>query len=156
MKLYCVRHGKALPPSAAEPDPILSPEGEADVGRIASYLHKKEVSAGYVFSSYKKRAKQTADIFCEKLELLAKSEVNDWLDPTKSLDPLIAEIESWCDDTLLVGHMPHIGMLVSQLVSNQSHHQLVKFTPGTVVCLERDEANQWGINWVLQADLLSE
>lgn len=154
MKLYCMRHGQALPPSSAEPDPILSPEGERSLNQLAHYLHQKQVEFSYIFSSYKKRAKQTAAIFCEQLELLAKPEEHRLLDPTKSIEMLVDEIETWCDDTLLVGHMPHIGQLVSQLVSQQTGCQLVKFTPGTIACLERGEAGQWSINWVMRADLL--
>lgn len=155
MKLYCVRHGQALAPSPTEPDPILSPEGEADVSCVASALHQRGEIASYVYSSYKKRAIQTAGIFAEKLDVLGGSTVLDLLDPAKSLDPLVQEIESWCDDTMLIGHMPFIGELVSQLVSQQTNYPLVRFTPGTAVCLERKDGNQWVIGWVLRADLLS-
>ena len=154
MKLYCIRHGQALAPSPTEPDPILSPEGESDIACVAGAMCERGISASYVYSSYKKRAKQTATIFAEKLDVLGEPEILDLLDPAKSLDPLIQEIEGWCDDTVLVGHMPFIGELVSQLVSQQSVHQLVKFTPGTTVCLERGDGNQWVIGWVLRADLL--
>jgi phosphohistidine phosphatase len=156
MKLYCVRHGQALPPSPTEPDPILSPEGESDVARVGSYLHKKGISASYIFSSYKNRAKQTAAILGEKLQVLGKPEVTDLLDPAKALDALVDEIEHWCDDAVLVGHLPFIGELVCELVSRQSSQQLVKFTPGTVVCLERSDGNQWVISWVVRADLLTD
>ena len=156
MKLYCVRHGQALPPSPTEPDPILSPEGESAIGCMANYLCKLGVSVSYVFSSHKKRAKQTAGIICEKMELLAKPEATDLLEPSKSLDTLVAEIEHWCDDTLLVSHMPYIGELVSRLVSQQTNHQLVKFTPGTIACLERSDGNQWVVNWVLRSDLIAD
>lgn len=154
MKLYCVRHGQALPPSLTEPDPILSAEGESDIARVATALNRRGVSAYAVYSSYKKRAKQTAAIISEKLEIRGEAEVTDLLDPARSVDLLIAEIEHWCDDTVLVSHMPFIGELVSQLVSKQAREQLVKFTPGTVVCLERGDSGQWIIGWVLRADLL--
>jgi phosphohistidine phosphatase len=154
MKLYCVRHGQALPPSSTEPDPLLSPEGENDIARMAAALHRRGVVASCVYCSYKKRARQTAAIIGEKLEILGQPEVTDLLDPARPLAPIIEEIDHWYDDTVLVSHMPFIGELVSQLVSEQTREQLVKFTPGTVVCLERDESNRWIIGWVLRADLL--
>lgn len=156
MKLYCMRHGQALPPSAEEPDPILSPQGEQEIKRLGAYLQQKGVSVSYAFSSYKKRAKQTAALCCEQLACLAQPEEHDLLDPTRSIDRLVAEAETWCDDTLLVGHMPHIGQLVSQLVSKQACYPLVRFTPGTIVCLERGEGDQWSIEWVIQAKLLTD
>ena len=156
MKLYCMRHGQAMPPSCEEPDPILSPQGEQEIKRLAAYLQRKGVGADYVFSSYKKRAKQTAAICCEQLELLAQPEELELLDPTRSIDMLVAEVGTWCDDTLLVGHMPHIGQLVSQLVSKQACYPLVKFTPGTIVCLELGAADHWSIDWVIQANLLTD
>jgi phosphohistidine phosphatase len=77
----------------------------------------------------------------------------DFLDPAKSQEPLMNEIEHWSDETLLVGHLPFIGELVSQLMTDQPTHQLVKFTPGTIVCLVRGEGNQWLMDWVLRPDL---
>ena len=154
MKLYCVRHGQAQPPSSTESDPALSAEGVLDISRIAGALFKRGVSASYIFSSYKKRAKQTAAIIAEKLQLLCEPEVTDLLDPARSLDSLINEIEHWSDDTILVGHLPFIGELVSYLMTQNNIHQLVKFTPGTVVCLARGDGNQWLIDWVLRPDLL--
>jgi phosphohistidine phosphatase len=121
---------------------------------MAAALNRRGVSACCVYSSYKKRAKQTAAIISEKLEILGDPEVTDLLDPARPLDPLVTEIEHWYDDTVLVSHMPFIGELVSQLVSQQTREQLVKFTPGTVVCLERGDGGQWIIGWVLRADLL--
>ena len=154
MKLYCVRHGQALPPSPTESDPGLSPEGGAGVMRIARYLSKKNQTISHFYSSYKERAKQTVAIFHEELEALEQPQVSSLLDPAKPLEPLFDEVNTWTDDTLIVGHMPIISEFVSRLVSNQGDEQLVKFTPGTVVCLERGDGNNWVIGWVLRPDML--
>ena len=57
------------------------------------------------------------------------------------------------DRTMLVGHMPFMGKLVSRLVSGNDSGHLVRFTPGTVVCLEKNETSGWAIAWMICPEL---
>jgi phosphohistidine phosphatase len=42
---------------------------------------------------------------------------------------------------------------VAQLVAGDEHKSVAAFVPGTVVCLERDEANHWTIVWMVRPAL---
>jgi phosphohistidine phosphatase len=54
---------------------------------------------------------------------------------------------------MLVGHLPFMGKLVARLVGADEGKPVATFVPGTVVCLERDEANHWTIAWMVRPAL---
>ena len=54
---------------------------------------------------------------------------------------------------MLVGHLPFMGKLVAGLVAGDEHKPVAAFVPGTVVCLERNEANHWTIVWMVRPAL---
>jgi phosphohistidine phosphatase len=54
---------------------------------------------------------------------------------------------------MLVGHLPFMGKLVARLVGADEGKPVATFFPGTVVCLERDEANHWTIAWMVRPAL---
>ncbi len=50
--------------------------------------------------------------------------------------------------------MPFIEKLVGQLVVGDPSISLVKFKPGTIICLERVKDNSWVIAWMIGPELL--
>lgn len=68
MRLYLVQHGEA---KKEEEDPLrpLSERGREDVQRVAKYVEKLDIKASIIFHSGKLRAKQTAEILAEKLNI---------------------------------------------------------------------------------------
>lgn len=154
MKLYCIRHGQPLAPTAHDPDPALSDQGERDIASIAQHLHSKHINISYCYSSYKQRAKQTADIFYQTMQLPQPPEVMTQLDPSKPVELLYDELSHWTDDTLLVSHMPYINQFVSKLLGAESLPQFIKFSPGTMVCLERGAGDTWQLAWALSPQLI--
>ena len=154
MKLYCVRHGHAdlLPDSTGERQ--LTQQGVQDIKKVAAYLQARCVSAIHILHSHKARAVDTAQLLGEVLLPGQPTEPTALLDPAKPLPPLLDAIASWNDDTMLVGHMPAIAELVSTLLVNNPALPIVRFTPGTIVCLERIEGTHWILTWVLQPDFV--
>jgi len=67
MLLYLVRHGEAVQADTADSSRALTPEGAAEVEKMASHLASIRVSADIIFHSTKTRAKQTAGIFARHL-----------------------------------------------------------------------------------------
>jgi len=53
---------------------------------------------------------------------------------------------------MYVGHLPHLGKLVSYLVSGNENAGVVKFVNGGVVCVERDSTG-YHIEWYLMPSL---
>ena len=67
--------------------------------------------------------------------------------------PWVEEICQWTDDALLVGHQPFLGKLVSRLIAEREDPPVVRFVPGTAVCLEK-EAEGWSIAWMMPPELI--
>ena len=55
---------------------------------------------------------------------------------------------------MFVGHLPFVGKLVAHLIAGNENIGVVSFTPGTVVCLERDGNDIWSVAWVVRPELL--
>jgi phosphohistidine phosphatase len=154
MKLYCVRHGHAELSLNDVGDRALTPEGIQDVEKIAAHLAHRNVQISHLMHSSKQRAMDTAKILGSEILPNQNMELSELLEPDKLIEPLVDQIYSWNDDTMLVGHLPYIAKLVSQLVIGDDCYNLVRFTPGTVVCLERIDTQEWTIDWVLRPELL--
>ena len=117
MKLYLVQHGEARP-KEVDPERPLSEAGVRDVQRIAAFLADAEIgSVTDVFESGKRRATQTAEILASVLAPgVAPRAVSGIapMDPTTGLDD---RLQTVAGDTLVAGHQPFMGKLVSRLLS---------------------------------------
>jgi len=153
MKIYIMRHGHAEQmPNSQGQRPLVS-NGIAELEKLAHFLEKTQVS--HVMHSEKLRAKQTAEIMAKVMAPEHTLATNKLLNPEKDIDDIVSHIREWHEDTLLVSHMPFVSQLVSELVTGEQRFDVVRFTPGTIVCLERCNGHdRWVINWVLRANLL--
>ena len=112
-----------------------------------------EVAAGYdvgvrrIEHSGKKRALETAEIFCELLKPKLGVAQRDGLAPKDDVMPLARTLEP-DSNLMLVGHLPFMERLVGQLVVGDPERRVFKFQGGGIVCLDRDEAG-WHIRWTL-------
>ena len=148
MAFYFVQHGLAL---AKEQDPErpLSPEGKTGVLCVAKYLKQHGVSLNSICHSGKTRAQQTAALFAEALvvdsvlELLGMSPNDDVAAFASTLDG---------DDVMYIGHLPHIGKLVSYLVTGDENSAVVKFSNAAVICIEQDD-DGYHIKWSISPEM---
>jgi phosphohistidine phosphatase len=53
---------------------------------------------------------------------------------------------------MIVGHLPHLPRLASLLLLSDSGREILDFTPGTVVCLEK--TGSWRVKWMISPDTL--
>jgi phosphohistidine phosphatase len=156
MKLYCVRHGHAELALDATGERPLTDEGIEEVNKVTNYMAHLGLHVSHVLHSKALRAVQTAKILVEKIAVDTEAEPLNLLAPEEPVYPFIELLSSWHDDTLIVGHMPFVSQLVSALVARNEDLNIVRFTPATVVCLERYEADKWIINWILHPDLVND
>jgi len=148
-----MRHGEAL--SAAEDGQRpLSLKGQKDAKAIGSYLAECQVFIPQIIHSPRVRAKQTAEFVAESMPKARLVEAQTGLDETDTLDYILEELPSWHEDTLIVGHLPFLSQLVSQLVIQQPDLSIMRFAPATMVCLELHEAQRWSISWIISPALL--
>lgn len=155
MRLYCVRHGQPEPATADLADPGLSTQGRQSVESMAAFLSERLRPITFVCTSPKQRTKETATIFHDALDVTdSLKEMND-LRPSQSAESVAELAWTWQEDRLLVGHNPMMGELVSQLILGSTGQEIVRFTPGTMVCLERQQSGNWILNWVMRPELLA-
>jgi phosphohistidine phosphatase len=153
MKLYLVQHGEAC---AKDVDPArpLTEQGKADVNRLAVFLRKSGVRAERVIHSGKLRAEQTTQRLSNAVAPGVTPETSDMLEPNDDVGAFSRHIREWDQDTLIVGHLPFMARLVSQLTLGNTLNLYTAYTPGSIVCLERTDDNQWLMNWMVRPEVV--
>lgn len=148
MKIYLARHGVANA-AAVDPDKNLSAGGRQEVEKVAAFLAgHKDIQVARVFHSGKPRAQQTAEILAGAMAPGVDIVKIDGINPNDPVEVLAEQINLWTEDSLVVGHLPYMGKLVSLLVTGDQTINSVLFYAATVVCLEKLEG-QWLISWVM-------
>jgi len=148
MPIYFVQHGLAVP-EEVDPNRPLSADGRKEVESVATHLRKVGLSVKQVCHSGKTRAKETAQILSGQLGDGNVHEVPG-MNPNDPVVAFAAGLKG--DHTMYVGHLPHLGKLVSYLVSGNENAGVVKFVNGGVVCVERDSTG-YHIEWYLMPSL---
>ncbi len=155
MRVYLVQHGDTVP-KEVHPDRPLSDTGRRDIERVAKFLSAAKVHVSRIVHSGKTRAQQTAEILTkhsgENMSITAISGLNPH-DPPKVF---AKEIEKIGNGTVVVSHLPFLGLLVSRLVADDEDQPIVSFKPGSVVCIEKAAAGRWSITLVVRPEHLSD
>jgi phosphohistidine phosphatase len=158
MNLYILRHGLAVEPGASEyskdSERPLTPKGERKLWTIAQALEELGISFDWILSSPYVRARQTAEIVAEALNVHKKLEISETLMPagsTKKLIEMINHREPPREDVLLVGHEPYLSQLISLLVSGNNEMQVTMKKGG--LCKLSTESLEQGrcatLEWLL-------
>lgn len=156
MTLYLVRHGNALAKTGQHGRP-LSQQGEAEVRLMAGHLAHHRTRVRRILHSGKLRAEQTAFLLAERL-LSPAGEVAQLpgLLPEDAVDSMAATVETLGPDVMLVGHLPFMGGLVSQLVTGKDKFSIVEFDTATVVCLQYIGGSYWTIRWAISPKIIAD
>lgn len=152
MAILLVQHGKALPPDV-DPERGLSDEGRADVERIADVARGYHVRVEEIIHSGKKRARQTAEIFAERLGPAISVTAVTGMDPNDDVASFAAGLDTSCS-RMLVGHLPFMEKLASYMVTGSANRPVFRFQNGGIVCLDRyPGTSSWVIKWALMPDI---
>lgn len=151
--LIVVRHGEARP---AEQDPArgLSEEGSRQAAAVARALRALRLEPAAVWHSGKLRAEQTARVLADALGAGERVQPHAGLEPGSPAARTAAEIAEIAetdeeDRTLIVvGHLPHLGRLLSLLLAGREEPDLFRLPPAGAVGLERAEGG-WQVQWFL-------
>ena len=155
MNIYLMQHGKPVP-KEKNPDKPLSDRGRDDVRKIAGFLKKAGIQVETVFHSGKTRARQTAEIISSKINPGKESQKRGGLSPLDDVKAIAEEIKQGQKDFMIVGHLPHLGKLISLLITGSDSSQVVSFQQGGVVCLRtNEEEKNWAIAWMLVPEIIT-
>ncbi len=143
MKLYLMRHGAALS-DRDDPTRPLSEQGRLDIQKSATELvSEKDFSIQTIYHSGKTRAAQTAEIMSEVIAPGIALTQHPGLNPNDIVDQFVEEIEGFDNDTLVVGHLPFLGVLAGRLTGREH-----LFNLGEMICLLSSETQiPWVRDW---------
>lgn len=152
MQVYLVRHGEALDQTEDTARP-LSTKGESNIRLLSELLSQRfKIIPGHIYHSPRLRAAQTASIISENLPLAPAQTETGGLSPMDDPNHWAERLELADKDTMLVGHLPHLSRLASLLLLYDTSKEILNFTPGTAVCLEK--AGRWRVKWMISPDIL--
>ncbi|MCX8116485.1 MAG: phosphohistidine phosphatase SixA [Desulfobacterota bacterium] len=151
MKLYLVQHGEARP-EREDPERSLTDFGRDEIQRVSRVAKLMGVLPAVVYHSGKRRARQTAEILGEALNLPLKQE--EGLNPNDPIQPWVERISRERRDLMIVGHLPFLDHLASFLICGNEKARVILFRYGAIVCLEQKEDQGWAIRWVLSPEMI--
>lgn len=148
MLLYLVQHAEAAS-EAEDAARDLTEKGRMDIESVAHHLKRLKVQVRQIFHSGKTRAQSTAR------ELARHLQPPDGISEARGLAPL-DDPQTWADrisqldeDTLLVGHLPHLANLAALLITGDQEIRVINFQMGGLVCLRRMDSLRWAVDWMV-------
>ena len=152
MKLYLVQHGNALA-KEIDPERPLSEMGRSDVELLARSL-TEHIEVSRIIHSGKLRARQTADILAQFIEIKPSVEVFSSINPNDPVEAFAQWVDDCSEDLLVVGHLPFMSKFVSLLLTGSTVEAIVSYTAGSIVCLESTGDGGWQMLWMVRPELL--
>ena len=153
MKVYLVRHGDAVS-SGVDPKRPLSEQGRADVRKIASFIKPLGITVEHVWHSGKLRAAETAEILAESVSVEKDCSARENLGPNDDITVIADEIEAYNTNLMIVGHLPFLAYLTSQLLAGKDNSNVTTFDAGSIACLDRSDPGRWQIEWMITPKIL--
>jgi len=148
MPIYFSQHGKSASKDV-DPQRGLTPDGAAEVTRIAKILSEAGVAVDVIWHSGKARASQTAEIFAASLRPDGGVKLRDGIGPLDDVEAFAGELPKDRDE-MIVGHLPFMERIVSYLVTGDAHGRVVAFQNAGVVRLDWDgEGQRWVIGYAV-------
>lgn len=132
MDLYLMRHGIAVPQGTqgidSDRERPLSPKGVKRMRKVARGLMALKISFDRILTSPLLRARQTADVVAQTLEIHEPPEELEELLPESSPQKLIDRLASLqvTGGLLLVGHQPLLGEIAAFLLTGKEMEMHLK------------------------------
>ncbi len=152
MALYLVQHGQCLSKDQ-DPQKGLSPQGFAQVQRIAQVAAGYGIQPANIDHSGKKRALQTAQIMADELKPENGVGVIQGINPLDDVAAFAASVDS-SHDSMIVGHLPFLEKLVTFLITGQLTPPVFRMQNGGIVCLDLyPGSRQLAVKWALMPEI---
>ncbi len=145
--LHLVQHGQANPEDI-DRERKLTEKGKDDVLRVAAYSAGLRLSPKHIYHSGKARAAQTASILADEFATGLAPESADGLSPMDDPHIWAHRLLSIEEDTMLVGHLPHLAYLAALLMCGDTEKNVINFHMGGIVCMSRTGSG-WAVEWIV-------
>jgi len=153
MKLYLIRHAQ---PKSHEEDPRmpLSDLGQKTMRRVSEYA-AAQLDLAEIWHSEKLRAKETAAILAESLGITDNVQEHKGLAPSDNVMDVKTRLMNRMENLAIVGHLPFLSKLASLLLyGSEEDANRINFETGCIVCLNRDEYDNWTLDWMITPDTI--
>jgi len=151
VRCYLVRHGEAKA-EVEDPARSISERGREEVRLVALHAAAAGVQVAEILHSGKLRARQTAEILAEYLRPARGVRETDGIAPNDSPEKAWAEVVAASEPLMIVGHLPHLGLLISALILGDPKKDLIQFPTGAMACLARSK-EAFRLEWLLTPEL---
>ena len=157
MYLYLIQHGEAKS-EAEDPKRGLTERGAANAKKAGAFLKQLQRKITSICHSGKKRAEQTAQILADEMGHNIPVEICSGLAPNDDISIIKREIETMGQDSIIiVGHLPHLSRLASDLLTNDQDREIIHFRNAGIVCLAGENENQnWKLEWMVIPEIMFE
>jgi phosphohistidine phosphatase len=149
-----MRHAEATSEARDVTKP-LSEHGQWQASKIADFLVANHILISQVYHSEKLRTRQSAEAIVKKITPTPNLASLLGLLPDAPVKPIASYCNDWHEDTLIVGHLPFMANLSSELLFGKENNHLVDFNTAAILCLERYAPAKWSIAWFIHPDLLA-
>ena len=151
MKIYLARHAEYASTLEGE----LNEEGISHVHALVKWLKPLNLSIANIYHSGLLRAEQTAQLLAQGFISSEPPLFKQGLTPVDDVTIFLQEISVEEKDILVVGHLPFLSKLVSKMIINDEHKEVVAFHPATLVCMEQIELDRWILEWMISPSLIN-
>lgn len=148
-----VRHGDAMNEEEDRRRP-LSAVGRKHVEKVAGLLACFGLELGEVRHSGKERARETAEIFADRIGVKPdRVREAGGLNPKDDVEVIAGQLETEGRSVALVGHLPFMGLLASRLLSGDAGRVRFRFQDAGCMLVARVEGG-WRLDGFINHELL--
>lgn len=152
MELYLIQHGEAKSKQEDLERPLTA-KGIENIKKTARFF-KQSKGIDLIWHSGKKRAEQTAEILKETMGTDVHMEICQGLAPNDDISIIKEKIETAEQDSIaLVGHLPHLSRLASELLTGNQEMEIIRFKNAGIVCL-LGEIQDWELEWIVTPEII--
>jgi len=154
MNIYLVRHGNALS-NEVDPQRPLSEKGKTQVKIISDFMKKSGITVATIMHSGKKRAEETAEQIASRIGFSYPVQKKEGLSPNDPVDEIVSELKNTSLNIMIVGHLPFMSYLASQLLAGEGLLPFVDFEEASVLCLnKRGTSDKFTLEWSVNPQIL--
>ena len=134
----------------------LSPVGIQEAGAVGELLKLSDEIPDIIYHSPLLRSRQSANLVAEKMKFNGVICEHDGLLPDDSASSFEEMLPAnLIGDILVVGHLPFLWNLASYLLTGSEGELGIRFTTGSIICLERSSTlMEWNLRYYVTAKLI--
>lgn len=154
MELYLIQHGEAKS-KQEDPERPLTAIGAENIKKTARFFKQLPKEIDLIWHSGKKRAEQTAEILEETQGTAIPVEICEGMAPNDDISIIKEKIATAEQDAIaLVGHLPHLSRLASELLTGNQEMEIIRFRNAGIVCL-LGEIHDWELEWIITPEVIT-